>query len=104
MIKPVSLIAPAAGIVLLLLGGALWLQAECPGRLAAGMPTLPGAPAFKPYHPGENPWAGAWQPGDTALAAPNAPNLGHHPRVAGHSASPHSCERDSETAKPGLSS
>jgi len=100
MIKPVSFIAPAAGIVLLLLGGALWLQATCPGRVA----TVVGAPAFQPYHAGENPWVGIWPLGGAALAAPNPPDLGHQPRVAGHSASPHSCDRDGEAAKPGVSS
>jgi hypothetical protein len=48
MIKRISFIAPAFGLVLLLFCGAVWLQAVCPGRVAAVMATVVGAPVFKP--------------------------------------------------------
>jgi hypothetical protein len=101
MIKRISFIAPGLGIGLLLFCGAVWLQPLCPGRVAAVMATTVGAPEFKPYHAGANPWVGTWLPVGAALATPDP---GHQPRVAEHSARPHSCERDSEAAKPGLSS
>ena len=105
MNKPVSFIAAtSAGVALLLLGGALWLREACPGRVAEVMAAFGAAPALKPYHIGENPWAGAWLPRGDAVAVPNAPDTADRQRLARHSASSDTCERKAGTAKPRISS
>ncbi|HEV2549225.1 MAG TPA: hypothetical protein VGU20_17925 [Stellaceae bacterium] len=104
MTKPVSFIAPSiAAFTLLLLGAAAWLEAVCPDRLGRTMAAVAGGPRFKPYHLGENPWVAAWGSAGASIAAPNTPDAGGQ-RLADHSAWTDSCERKSDTAKPGLSS
>jgi hypothetical protein len=91
--------AAAAGLVLLTAGALHFINATCPQRVVSG-----GAPWFKPYHVGDNPWVGASPPEGASIAAPNTPDLGGDRRLAEHSGWTDSCERKTETAKPGLSS
>jgi hypothetical protein len=104
MTKPVSFIAPSIGaFTLLLLGAAVWLDGVCPDHLGQAMAAITGAPRFKPYHLGENPWVASWGSADPSTAAVNAPDVGGQ-RLADHAAWTDSCERKSDPAKPGLSS
>ena len=104
MTKPVSFIVPSiAAFSLLLLGAAAWLEGACPGRLGQEIAAITGGGGFTPYHLGENPWVAAWGAAGASTTAPNTRNAGGQ-RLADHAAWTDSCERKSNTAKPGLSS
>jgi hypothetical protein len=104
MTKPVSFIAASiAALTLLLLGAAAWLEGSCPDRVGEEMGAITGGPGFKPYHLGENPWVAAWGSAGASIAAPSTRDAGGQ-RLADHSAWTDSCERKSDTAKPGFSS
>jgi hypothetical protein len=102
MAKPATFIAASAGIALLL--SALWLEGACPGRAAQVIAAAGGPALFKPYHIGDNPWAGAWLAESAATARANSGDRDSQQRLARHSAWTDACERETETPKAGVSS
>jgi hypothetical protein len=88
------------GLTLFVAGTLLFTDGVCPERLAGG-----GAPWFKPYHFGENPWIGAWTLPGTSLPAPKVATADtRHHRAADHVQSMGACERAEPDAKAKLAS